>query len=191
MRFRIDAAPTSKRRFRLPAHERATPPALPELDKPFKPPPWLAGGTVEANQRTIKAQVPKRDVQAQAQRTTTPKPQQAFETFAPDMDTKPLARVTMAVASEEPMPGIFGDLVLHCAPESHDMRRLSLGTMSLLRQHSDDGPIGRVLSLQHVQDRTGAWSIFGQAEIADIPRGEGDVSGAPNRGAGSASPRRS
>ena len=52
------------------------------------------------------------------------------------------------------------------------MRRLSLGTMSLLRQHSDDDPVGRVLSLQHVQDRTGAWSIFGQAEIADIPRGK-------------------
>ena len=51
------------------------------------------------------------------------------------------------------------------------MRRLSLGTMSLLRQHSDDDPVGRVLSLQHVQDRTGAWSIFGEAEIADIPLG--------------------
>ena len=64
------------------------------------------------------------------------------------MDTKPLARLTLAVASEEPMPGIFGDLVLHCAPEAHDMRRLELGTMSLLRQHSDDDPVGRVLSLQ-------------------------------------------
>ena len=87
------------------------------------------------------------------------------------MDTRPLARITLAVASEEPMPGLFGDLVLHCGPEAHDMRRLELGTMSLLRQHNDDDPVGRVLSLQHVQDRTGAWSIFGRAEIADIPLG--------------------
>ena len=88
------------------------------------------------------------------------------------MDTKPLARLTLAVASEEKMPGLFGDMIFHCSPESHDMRRLRLGTMSLLRQHNDDGPVGRVLSLQHVLDRTGAWAIFGEAEIADIPRGQ-------------------
>ena len=88
------------------------------------------------------------------------------------MDTQPLACVTLAVASEEPMPGLFGDMIFHCSPEAHNMRRLALGTMSLLRQHNDDDPVGRVLSLQHVQDRTGAWAIFGQAEIADIPRGK-------------------
>ena len=70
------------------------------------------------------------------------------------------------------MPGLFGDMIFHCSPEAHNMRRLALGTMSLLRQHNDDDPVGRVLSLQHVQDRTGAWAIFGEAEIADIPRGK-------------------
>ena len=88
------------------------------------------------------------------------------------MDTKPLARITLVVASEEAMPGLFGDMIFHCSPEAHNMRRLALGTMSLLRQHNDDDPVGRVLSLQHVQDRTGAWAIFGEAEIADIPRGK-------------------
>ena len=189
-RFRIDAAPIPARRFKLPEGEHSTAPApLPELGKPFKLHEWGPGLATETRKRPVAAQTPKRTVkqpvaaqtppkrrgEAQAQRTTTPKPRatthQAFETFAPDMDTKPLARLTLAVASEEAMPGIFGDLVLHCAPEAHNMRRLSLGTMSLLRQHSDDDPVGRVLSLQHVQDRTGAWSIFGEAEIADIPLG--------------------
>ena len=169
MRFRIDAAPVPPRRFRLPEGEHATAPALPELGKPFKPRVWGAGAAKQTPRRVLKAQTPE-----EAQRT--PKPwtttHQAFETFAPDMDTEPLARVTLAVASEEPMPGLFGDMIFHCSPEAHNMRRLSLGTMSLLRQHSDDDPVGRVLSLQHVQDRTGAWSIFGQAEIADIPRGK-------------------
>ena len=167
-RFRIDAAPIPTRRFTLPLGERSTAPSpLPELGKPVTAPKWGAG---------VATQTRKRPVAAQAQRTTTPKPRttthQAFETFAPDMDTKPLARVTLAVASEEPMPGLFGDMIFHCSPEAHDMRRLSLGTMSLLRQHNEDDPIGRVLSLHHVQDRTGAWAIFGEAEIADIPRGK-------------------
>ena len=165
-RFRIDSPAIPARRFVLP-HERSTAPAPLPADKPVKAPEWGAGTPRETY---------KRPVQAQAQRTTTPKPRttthQAFETFAPDMDTKPLARVTLAVASEEPMPGLFGDMIFHCSPEAHNMRRLALGTMSLLRQHNDDDPVGRVLSLQHVQDRTGAWAIFGEAEIADIPRGK-------------------
>ena len=181
MRFAIDAKPVPARRFRLPAHERSTAPApLPELGEHVTPPEWGPGVPTEADKRRLAAQkTPKRPVQtsrrpvqAQAQRTTTHQAFQAFETFAPDMDTQPLAFLTLAVASEEPMPGLFGDLVLHCAPEAHDMRRLELGTMSLLRQHSDDDPVGRVLSLRHVQDRTGAWSIFGEAEIADIPLGK-------------------
>ena len=170
-RFRIDAKPVPVRRFRLPEGERSTAPALPELYTHVKPHAWGAGTPRETYKRTSR-----RPVQAQAQRTTTPKPRttthQAFETFAPDMDTKPLARVTLAVASEEPMPGLFGDMIFHCSPEAHNMRRLSLGTMSLLRQHNDDVPVGRVLSLQHVQDRTGGWAIYGEAEIADIPRGK-------------------
>ena len=88
------------------------------------------------------------------------------------MATTPLARLALVVASEEKMPGLFGDMIFHCSPKAHDMRRLENGTMSLLRQHNDDDPVGRVLSLQHVQDRTGAWAIFGSAEIADIPRGK-------------------
>ena len=171
MRFAIDAKPVPVRRFRLPEGEPSTARALPELDKPVKVPRWGAGAAKQTPRRVLKAQTPE-----EAQRTTTPKPRttthQAFETFAPDMDTKPLARVTLAVASEEPMPGLFGDMIFHCSPEAHNMRRLALGTMSLLRQHNDDDPVGRVLSLQHVQDRTGAWAIFGEAEIADIPRGK-------------------
>ena len=168
MRFRIGASPVPPRRFRLPEGERSTAPApLPALGKPFKPPVWGAGAAKQTPRRVLKAQTPE-----EAQRTTTHQAFQAFETFAPDMDTQPLARVTLAVASEEPMPGLFGDMIFHCSPEAHNMRRLALGTMSLLRQHNDDDPVGRVLSLQHVQDRTGAWAIFGQAEIADIPRGK-------------------
>ena len=160
MKFRIDTKPVPPRRFVLPLDERASAPALPELYTHVKVPEWGAG---------VARQTYKRPVEAQAQRTTT---HQAFETFAPDMDTKPLARVTLAVASEEPMPGLFGDMIFHCSPEAHNMRRLALGTMSLLRQHKDDDPVGRVLSLQHVQDGTGGWAIFGEAEIADIPRGK-------------------
>ena len=169
-RFKIDAAPTPARRFTLPEGERSTAPALLPADtRPAPPLPTRPDAPYRYSARTsvARAETPKR--------TTTPKPRatthQAFETFAPDMDTKPLARLTLAVASEEPMPGIFGDLVLHCSPEAHNMRRLALGTMSLLRQHSDDDPVGRVLSLRHVQDRTGAWSIFGEAEISDLPLG--------------------
>ena len=110
-RFRIDAKPVPVRRFRLPEGERSTAPALPELYTHVTPHVWGAGVARQTYKRPVEAQTPRRPVQAQAQRTTTPKPQQAFETFAPDMDTKPLARVTLAVASEEPMPGIFGDLV--------------------------------------------------------------------------------
>ena len=168
MRFRIDSAPVPVRRFKLPEGEHATAPApLPVEDKPVTPHVWGAGAK-QTPRRVLKAQTPEEAQRTPKPRTTT---HQAFSTFAPDMDTKPLARLTLAVASEEPMPGIFGDLVLHCSPESHNMRRLSLGTMSLLRQHSDDDPVGRVLSLQHVQDGMGAWSIFGEAEIADIPLG--------------------
>ena len=171
MKFRIDTKPVPPRRFVLPLDERASAPALPELYTHVKPPVWGAGAAKQTPRRVLKAQTPE-----EAQRTTTPKPRttthQAFETFAPDMDTKPLARITLVVASEEPMPGLFGDMIFHCSPEAHNMRRLALGTMSLLRQHNDDDPVGRVLSLQHVQDRTGAWAIFGEAEIADIPRGK-------------------
>ena len=171
-RFRTDSAPIPARRFRLPEGEHATAPTpLPE-DTHVRAPVWGAGLAVETHKQPVQA----RPVQAQAQRITTPKPRttthQAFETFAPSMDTKPLARITLAVASEEAMPGLFGDMIFHCSPEAHNMRRLALGTMSLLRQHNDDDPVGRVLSLQHVQDRTGAWAIFGEAEIADIPRGK-------------------
>ena len=168
-RFRTDAAPVPVRRFVLPEGEHASAPTLPELYAHVKPHVWGAGVATQPHKRPVGAQTPEEAQRTPNPRTTT---HQAFETFAPDMDTKPLARLTLAVASEEPMPGIFGDLVLHCAPEAHNMRRLSLGTMSLLRQHSDDDPVGRVLSLQHVQDRTGAWSIFGEAEIADIPLGK-------------------
>ena len=172
-RFRIDAKPIPRRRFRLPEGEHASAPALPVEDRPVKAPVWGPGLATEADKRPVAAQkTPKRRGEAQAQRTTTHQAFQAFETFAPDMSTKPLARVTLAVASEEPMPGLFGDMIFHCSPEAHNMRRLALGTMSLLRQHNDDDPVGRVLSLQHVQDRTGAWAILGQAEIADIPRGK-------------------
>ena len=170
-RFRIDTKPVPVRRFVLPEGERSTAPAPLPADKPVTAPKWGAGSGRETYKRPTTPK-PQRTVQAQAQRTTTPKPQQAFETFAPSMNTKPLARITLVVASEEPMPGLFGDMIFHCSPEAHNMRRLALGTMSLLRQHNDDDPVGRVLSLQHVQDRTGAWAIFGEAEIADIPRGK-------------------
>ena len=170
-RFRIDSAPIPTRRFRLPEGERSTAFALPELYTHVKPPVWGAGVTkAQTPKRTSRRPVePKRPVEAQTPKRTTT--QQAFETFAPDMDTKPLARVTLAVASEEPMPGLFGDMIFACAPQAHDMRRLSLGTMSLLREHNGDDPVGRVLSLQHVQARTGGWAIFGEGEIADIPLG--------------------
>ena len=167
MRFAIDAKPVPPRRFRLPEGERASAPAPIPEDRPVEAPKWGAGVARQTYRRPVEAQTPE-----EAQRTTTHQAFQAFETFAPDMDTQPLACVTLAVASEEPMPGLFGDMIFHCSPEAHNMRRLALGTMSLLRQHNDDDPVGRVLSLQHVQDRTGAWAIFGQAEIADIPRGK-------------------
>ena len=167
MRFAIDAKPIPARRFKIPEGERSTAPALLPADtRPAPPLPTRPDAPYRYSARTsvARAETPKR--------TTTPKPRATtHQAFAPDMDTKPLARLTLAVASEEPMPGIFGDLVLHCSPEAHNMRRLALGTMSLLRQHSDDDPVGRVLSLRHVQDRTGAWSIFGEAEISDIPLG--------------------
>ena len=181
MRFAIDAKPVPPRRFVLPAHERSTAPApLPELGEPVTPPEWGAGAAKQTPRRVLKAQTPEEAQRTPKPRTTT---HQAFETFAPDMDTEPLARVTLAVASEEPMPGLFGDMIFHCSPEAHNMRRLSLGTMSLLRQHSDDDPVGRVLSLQHVQDRTGAWSHLWSGGNRGYTAREGDVSGAPNRGA--------
>ena len=180
MRFKIDSPAIPARRFVLPSERSIAPASLPADTRPAPPLPTRPDGPYRYSARTpkraVQAETPKRAVQAQAQRTTTPKPRttthQAFETFAPDMDTKPLARITLAVASEEAMPGLFGDMIFHCSPEAHNMRRLALGTMSLLRQHNDDDPVGRVLSLQHVQDRTGAWAIFGEAEIADIPRGK-------------------
>ena len=165
-RFRLGDAVTAspRRRFRLPAARHTDSPlALPEavplptLNRASEREPYVYRTSVEKA-----AQTPARSRTQKA----------AVETIrAPRMDTKPLATVSLRVASDLEMPGYFGSVTLRCSPESHDMRRVQLGVMPLLKQHNDDSPIGRVDSLTHVQE-SGGWAITGEASIADFPRAQ-------------------
>ena len=161
-RFRTGGGePSQARRFRLPEAQRAAPAYAPKFEAlpgqdyrhallhPEPPAP-------------VKAQTPARSRTQKA----------AVETInAPKMDTSPLATVSLRVASELAMPGFMGSVKLLCGPENHNMQRLRLGVMPLLRQHNDDAPIGRVNSLMHVKEPDG-WAITGEAEIADFPRAQ-------------------
>ena len=159
-RFKLGApTPPAQRRFRLPEVQRASVTYEPlTVDKPYVPRPWGTGIT-EPAPAPVKAPA-RRRVQA------------AVDTIrAPNMETKPIAHVRLRVASDLPMPGFMGDVTMQCDAASHDMRRLRLGVMPLLRQHNDDIPIGRVNSLTHVQESDG-WAITAEAEIADLPRAQ-------------------
>lgn len=166
-KFRLSSAatqPRSRRRFRLPKGQKASAPFAPIDDLlPVKP-------TLQRASEREPYKYPERE-RAQTPARTARREQAAVGTTrAPKMNTTPLATVSLRVASEIPMPGFFGDVLLRCGPENHDMRRLQLGVMSLLRQHEDDVPIGRVVSLSHVQE-SGGWALTGEAEVADIPAG--------------------
>ena len=166
-RFRVaGSAPSRSRRFRLPQGERASAPFAPlETDSGRERP-----GLQFASERA-KYEYRERDKPQTPARTPARRGKAAAHTQrAPRMDTSPLANVSLRVASELPMPGFFGDVILRCGPENHDHRRLTLGVMSLLQQHEDDVPVGRCTSLSHVRE-TGGWALLGEAEIADIPAG--------------------
>ena len=161
-KFRLGEPATApaQRRFRLPATERAAAPFAPlvPIDQPVKAPPLQRASEREPYKYKAQVKAPARRVQA------------AVDTIrAPNMETKPIAVVSLRVASDLPMPGFMGNMTMQCDPASHDMRRLRLGVMPLLRQHDDDSPIGRVNSLSHVRE-SGGWAITGESEIADFPR---------------------
>ena len=63
-------------------------------------------------------------------------------------------------ASEEWLPGGFGEIRLKVNSEAIDMSRLQLGVMALCADHDTTHPIGRVLALG-VQDS----ALYGSAEI--------------------------
>lgn len=165
-RFAIAPQPVLPLRFRRPLDDRASAPEPVKIGEPARPPlssrartPARAAHKPAPTRRRVQAQAPAR------RRTQT-----AVETTrAPRLDTEPFALIEMRVASELAMPGFFGDVTLKCDPASHDMRRLRLGTMPLLRQHDHDAPIGRVRALSHVREADG-WAITGEAEIGDFAR---------------------
>ena len=183
MRFRIDTAPIPARRFRLPLMSGRTlmrrfprthglprrclrVPTLPIATAPGHPSPAL---NTEAD---TCAEAPSAPYRLKPQRTTTPEAPAGF---------RDLRAVYGYEAAGPPSPGRSERITDVRVIRRHDLSLLPRGARHeatgarndvSLRQHNDDDPVGRVLSLQHVQDRTGAWSIFGQAEIADIPRGK-------------------
>ena len=161
-RFATAPAPALPRRFRLPDNDRAVAPAPIEVaGAPVKPPAVQSASAREPYRYQGRAQAPTR---------TARRAQAAVETIrAPRMDYEPIAVVSLRVASELSMPGLFGDVMLRCDPASHDMRRLRLGTMPVLAGHNHDAPIGRVRALSHVRETDG-WAITGEAEIADFRR---------------------
>ena len=139
MRFRIDSAPVPGRRFRLPAGERATAPALPELDKPaasqsYKRDLLEAQRPVETHKRT-----PQRPVQAQADGRG------AHTVYAPVGPRQGRTVLDFTAASARPMPAFLGQIQLRITPEACDLERLELGLLSLAVDHDVSRLAGRIV----------------------------------------------
>ena len=138
-RFRIDAAPTSKRRFRLPAHERATPPALPELYTHVKPHVWGEGTPRETYRRPVQPKrTPERPAEAQMGAGGL------YTARAPVAPRKGRTVLDFVAASDSPMQAFMGTIQLRIDRDSVDLGRLELGIMSLAIDHDTTRLMGRV-----------------------------------------------
>ena len=142
-RFRIDAAPTSKRRFVLPAHERSTAPAMPELYTHVKPPEWGAGVAKQTPRRVLKAQTPKRTAKRTVQAAQTGS-RALLTARSPIAPRKGRRILEFTAASEYQMPAFLGTLALRIDRDSVDLRRLELGIMSLAVDHDASKLLGRI-----------------------------------------------
>ena len=76
----------------------------------------------------------------------------------------------LVVATEARLPGMFGDILLLCAPENADVTRVADGVMSMLLGHNDNSPIGRVVTMRHANNGSGkvlaATVEFGSGPLA-------------------------
>ena len=149
MRFRIDTKPVPVRRFVLPAHERSTAPALPELYTHVTAPTWGAGVAKQTPRRVLKAQTPpkrtaKQPVQARQVQAVQTGSRGLLTVKAPVGPRKGRRVLEFTAASDRPMVAFLGTLALRINPDSVDLRRLELGIMSLAVDHDSSRLMGRV-----------------------------------------------
>ena len=99
------------------------------------------------------------------QRTPTTR-RHAFNVIAPKRDLKSLATLDLVVATSDPLPDLFGQIVLTITPDSVDLNRVKSGVLNLHENHFTDRPIGRVIS-----SSIDSGILYGVAEIAATPDG--------------------
>ena len=79
--------------------------------------------------------------------------------------------LTFVLATEKPMAGFFGRLVLKCGSENADLSRVtSPAGLALLADHQGDRQMGTVLRLEAQNGR-----ITGEAQITETTRNAGYV----------------
>ena len=111
----------------------------PEPFRPVQPPPWLAGGTVEAYQRKTKAQTPRgRLVEAQTGARGL------FTVSAPVGPRKGRTVLDFVAATDSPMVAFLGTIQLRINRDSVDLGRLESGVMALAVDHDVTRLMGRV-----------------------------------------------
>ena len=142
-RFRIDAAPIPARRFVLPAHERATAPALPVEDQPVRAHVWGPGVARQTHKRPVEAPgTPKRTSRRPVE--TQMGAGGLYTARAPIAPRKGRRVLEFTAASEYQMPGFMGTIELRINPDSVDLGRLELGIMSLAVDHDVTRLMGRI-----------------------------------------------
>ena len=125
--FRVAGpAPTSTRRFVLPAHERSTAPAPLPADKPVKAREWGAGAGRETYKRPVQAR------QVQAVQTGS---RGLLTVKAPVGARKGRRTLDFVAADETQMQAFMGTIQLRINRDSVDLGRLENGLLSLARIH--------------------------------------------------------
>ena len=157
-RFRIDAAPIPARRFVLPAHERATAPALPVEDQPVRAHVWGPGVARQTHKRPVEAQIPKRRVEAQTGARGL------FTVSAPVGPRKGRTVLDFTAADETPMVAFLGTLALRINRDAVDLSRLENGLLSLSIDHDTSRLMGRVF-----EATIGSGRLAMLAEVGDTP----------------------
>ena len=159
-RFRIDAAPTSKRRFVLPAHERSTAPEpLPELGEPVTAPSWGVGLGRETYRRPVQ---PKRTPERPAEAQTDARG--LFTVRAPVGPRKGRTVLDFVAADDSAMPAFLGTIQLQIDAESVDLSRLSGGVLTLALDHDVSQLMGRITEATIHPGR-----LDMEAEVGDTP----------------------
>ena len=102
----------------------------------------------------------------QPRQPRTPRASHAFSVNAPALNLPTLARLSLLVADESKMPGIFGSISLRIDRDAVDLNRVKSGILNLCIDHDASRPAGRI-----VRAGIDGAILYATAEIAKTPDG--------------------